>query len=241
MAELIKITVNGKEIAVPYDTPLIDACREAGARVPTLCHNENLPAYGVCRVCSVEVNEGRRTRIVPSCVYTVRKEVKVETDTDRIRRHRAMLLKLLLARCPEAEVIQKLAAEYGVDAAPERFVKRNDDCILCGLCVQTCRNIVGVAALAFESRGTDRKVAVPFDKENPVCIACGACAYICPTQCIDFHDEKGVRHLDKWHRRAEMMVCEKCGKYWLPDAFQNEMAHRMGLDPASFKVCPDCR
>ncbi|MDP8224120.1 MAG: 2Fe-2S iron-sulfur cluster-binding protein [Candidatus Lernaella stagnicola] len=241
MAELIKVTVNGKEIEVPYDTQLLQACRQAGADVPTLCHNENLKPYGVCRICSVEINEGRKTRIVPSCVYTVRKPVTVETDTPRIRKHRAMLLNLLLARCPGEKVVQDLAAEFGVTEPHPRFEKRNDDCILCGMCVQTCRDIVGVAAIAFEGRGTTRRVTPPFDKENDVCIACGACAYVCPTQCIDFHDEAGTRHLDRWHRETELLVCDKCGRYWLPDAFAHVFHKRMGIDPASLTTCPNCR
>jgi predicted molibdopterin-dependent oxidoreductase YjgC len=241
MAERIKIVINGKELEVPYDTPLLQAIRDAGFDVPTLCYNDNIPPYGVCRVCSVEIHEGRRTRIAPSCVYTVRREITVETDTDRIRRHRAMQLNLLLARCPDEACVRDLAAAYGVTEPHPRFQKKNDDCILCGLCVQTCRNIVGVSAITFESRGPDRRVVAPFDKENPVCIACGACAYICPTQCIDFGEGGGKRWLRKWHREVDMLVCEKCGNYWMPDAASQVFQDRMGLDPALLKVCPNCR
>jgi NADH dehydrogenase/NADH:ubiquinone oxidoreductase subunit G len=241
MAEKIKITVNGKALEVAYDTPLIQACRDAGAEVPTLCSNDNIPPYGVCRVCSVEVNEGRRTRVVPSCVYTVRREISVQTDTDRIHRHRAMLLNLLLARCPGEKVVQDLAAQYGVTKPHPRFHRKNDDCILCGLCVQTCRNLVGVAAIGFEGRGFARRVAAPFDRENPVCIACGACAHICPTQCIDFGEADGKRWLKKWRRETDMLVCEKCGNFWLPDAVAHVVGEPMGIDPKTMTVCPNCR
>ena len=241
MAEMIKVTVNGKQIEVAYDTQLLQACREAGANVPTICHNENLKPYGVCRICSVEINEGHKTRIVPSCVYTVRKPVTVETDTPRIHKHRAMLLNLLLARTPDVEYVKKLAAEYGVTAPHERFKKKDVDCILCGMCVQTCRDVVGVAAISFEGRGATRRVRPPFDKENEMCIACGACAYVCPTQCIDFTDEQGTRYLRRWHREAPMIECDKCGRYWLPDAFQAVFNKKMGIDPATLTTCPHCR
>ena len=241
MAELIPVVIDGKQIQVPYDTQLLQACRQAGSHVPTLCHNENLKPYGVCRICTVEINEGRRPRLVPACVYTIRKPATVVTDNEVIRKHRSMLLKLQLARCSQEKVVQDLAAQYGVEAPPERFRIEEKKCILCGLCVQTCRDIVGVAAIAFEGRGENRKVTTPFDAENPICIACGACAYICPTQCIGFGDKDGKRHLEKWHREVEMLVCEKCGKQWMPDAFAHVMAKKMGIDPMSLEKCPDCR
>ena len=241
MADMINLTIDGRATAVPYDTPLLTACRNLNIEVPTLCHNDAVAAYGVCRVCSVEVDEGRKTRVVPSCVYPVRREVSVQTDSPRIRRHRAMLLNLLLARCPEEKAIQDLAAKYGVNEPHPRFRKKNDDCILCGLCVQICREVVGVAALTFESRGFERRAISPFDAENPVCIACGACASVCPTQCIDFGEADGKRWLHRWHREVEMLVCEKCGKYWLPDAVPAEFAKRMNLDPSWAKVCNNCR
>jgi bidirectional [NiFe] hydrogenase diaphorase subunit len=244
MAEMIQVTVNGKTIEVPYDTQLLQACREAGADVPTMCHNENLPAYGVCRICSVEINEGRRWTVVPSCVYTVRKNVEVKTDTEKLTKHRAMLLNLMLARCPEDKVVQELAAEYGVTAPHERFLQAasgDSDCILCGLCVQTCQEIVGVAALGYEGRGANRRVVPAFDKENPVCVVCGACSYICPTQCIDFAEIGGKRIMKRWHREVDMLVCDKCGKNWLPEPFEHVFKKRMGIDPAIFKHCPDCR
>lgn len=241
MAELIKVNVNGTEVEVAYDTQLLKAIRLAGADVPTMCHNENIAPYGVCRLCSVEINEGRKTRMVPSCVFTVRKPMTVDTDSERVHQHRAMLLNLLLARCPDEPAVRKLAAQYGVAEPNERFVKGNEDCVLCGLCVQTCTNIVGVAALAFEGRGATRRVITPFDAENDVCIACGACAYICPTQCIDFSDETGKRYLRRWHREASLLICEKSGKYSVPDAFVKVFEKRMGIDPATFKVSSDYR
>lgn len=241
MAELIKVTIDGVETRVPFDTPLIEACRQAGARVPTLCYNENVRAYGVCRICLVEANEGRRTRLVASCVYPVRRELAVQTNTEKLRKIRAMLIGLQLARCPNEKVLLDLAAEYGVSEPHPRLTRDKEDCILCGLCVRTCQDVVGVAAIAFEGRGAKRRVVAPFDAENPMCIACGACAYICPTQCIGFRDENGKRYVDKWHREVDMLVCEKCGDYWLPDPFASVYAKKMGIDPATFKVCPNCR
>jgi len=241
MAELIKVTIDGIEVGVPKDTPLIEACRQARVRVPTLCYNENVRAYGVCRICMVEANEGRRTRLVAACAYPVRRELTVQTNTDRIRRNRAMLLNLQLARCPDEKVLHELAEEYGVKEAHPRLTRDKEDCILCGLCVRTCQEVVGVGAIAFEGRGEHRRVISPFDEENPVCIACGACAYVCPTQCIKFYDENGKRHVERWHRTVNMLACEKCGDYWLPDAVTLAYAKRTGLDPASFKLCTNCR
>jgi len=242
MAEKIKVIVNGKEVYAAYDTPLLQVCREAGADVPTLCHNENInPPYGVCRVCTVEITEGTRTRFAPSCVYPVRREISVQTESEPVRRRRAMLLNFLLARCPDQKPIQELAARYGVKEPHPRFTRRGDDCILCGLCVQTCTQVVGVSALGFESRGEMREAATPYRAENPVCIACGACAYICPTQCIGFEEKDGKRYLKRWKREAPMLVCEKCGSYWLPEAVARIVGEKMNIDFSGLNVCPNCR
>lgn len=241
MAEMITITVNGKEVTVAKDSSLLAACRQARIDIPTMCYNENVKAYGVCRLCVVEVDDGWRKRIVPSCVYPVRKAVTVQTETEEIRKYRRMLLNLQLARCPNEPFVQELAAKYGINEPDPRLKRDDNDCILCGLCVRTCSDIVGVHAIAFEGRGENRVVVTPFNEENELCIACGACAFVCPTQCIGFKDENGERELKRWHRKTKMIACEKCGDYWLPEALRDVYAKKMGLDPAIMNVCSNCR
>jgi ferredoxin len=69
-----------------------------------------------------------------------------------------------------------------------RFPKRNEDCILCGLCTRVCEEQMGVGAINFVNRGPDRKISVPYDKHSPICIACGACRVVCPVNVVDLSE-----------------------------------------------------
>jgi len=241
MAENVAITINGHSLEVPIDTTILEAARLLNIEIPTLCNNENVKPYGVCRICIVEIDEGRRKRVVPACVYNIRRSINIETDTEKIRKHRKILLTLQLARCPDEPVIRALAAKYGVTELHPRLYKDNESCILCGLCARVCSEIVGVSAIAFEGRGPKRRVTPPFDEENPVCIACGACAYICPTKCIGLHDIDGLRTLKRWHRSSKMVACEKCGDFFIPEATVQVLGNRMKIDSGSLKLCTHCR
>ena len=241
------LTIDGRSITVKRGTFLIEACKKLCIEVPTLCHNENLKPYGVCRFCQVEVNEGKRTRLVPSCVYEIRKDgLTVTTDSERIRNNRKWLIQLLLARCDRQKDVLDFAAKHGV-APIERLTKKNDDCILCGQCVRACGEIVGVGAIGYERRGEKREVTSPYRDKNPVCIACGTCVHVCPTHCIAMTEENGVRTISRYAgekkmivREAKMLTCGKCGNYFLPSPVAEVFAKKMGIDPTVF-TCPSCR
>ena len=157
--------------------------------------------YGACRVCLVEITGPRGSQIQASCVYPAQEGLVVQTDTERVLKNRRMMLELLLARCPDAPRIKDMAKEYGVEES--RFVKKNDDCILCGLCVRVCEERMGVGAVSFVNRGSERKVAVPYDKHSPVYIAYGACEEVCPAGAIAVHE---IARVD----RAKCTGCARC-------------------------------
>ena len=116
-----------------------------------------------------------------------------------------MVLELLLARCPKAELIQKLAADHGVYESRFKTDDPEELCILCGLCVRTCRDIVGVSAISMANRTPDKQVATPFLEKSDACIGCGSCAFICPTNVIPYTEKEGVRTI--WGRDFELVAC----------------------------------
>ncbi|HEC99910.1 MAG TPA: 2Fe-2S iron-sulfur cluster binding domain-containing protein [Proteobacteria bacterium] len=180
----VAIIIDGRRVQIDRGAPIIDAARKAGIFIPTLCYHEALKAYGSCRLCMVEVIQNKQSRLVTSCNFPVEGGMEVFTDTPRVRKIRRVIVELLLARCPDVPLIQTLARQMGIDFS--RFKKKEEkQCILCGLCVRFCEEVVGVGAIGLANRGTEREVATPFRVASDVCIGCGSCTYICPTGCIE--------------------------------------------------------
>jgi heterodisulfide reductase subunit A len=181
---MVTLNIDGKEVQVPEDTSILKAAEKAGVWIPTLCHSELFEPYGVCRLCIVEAVRGKRSRVVTSCNYPVREGVTVLTNSPKIQWLRKTLVELLVSRWPNVKVVKDLAVQLGVEKP--RFVslekdEAEDACILCGKCVNVCREVVQAEALGFAYRGIKREVVLPFDVRAERCIVCGACATVCPT------------------------------------------------------------
>jgi heterodisulfide reductase subunit A len=174
----VKITINGTEYEAEEGQSILDVAKENKVEIPTLCFNQNLEPYGGCRLCLVEVEERGRKSLKTSCTYPVSEGLVVETDSQDVLVSRKLTVEHLLARCPEEEVVLKLAKDYGIEKA--RFKSRDDNCIMCGMCVRMCKRM-GRFAISFQNRGFDKELGTPFMKPNAACITCGACNFICPT------------------------------------------------------------
>jgi len=175
---MITFKINGKEVQGEEGEYLLQAARRYGIEIPTLCHHEALEPAGMCRLCTVELFDGRKTRYVTACNYPVWEGMEVSTDTEAVHQGRKLIVELLLARCPDVPVVVDLAKKYGI--AEPRFTKERDDCILCGLCVRICGRM-GNSAISLTGRGAKIAVDTPFHIQTDVCMGCGACVSICPT------------------------------------------------------------
>ena len=239
---MINATVNGNWISVSEGTTVLEAAREAGQALPTLCHHESLPPYGSCRLCMVSVTKPAKG-LVAACSCLVEEGMVVETNTEEAVGARKLALEFLLARCPDSDFIRALAAGEGVTATRFGKAKKDDGnalCMLCGLCVRVCHELIGAGAICFVGRGNDRKVSTPFDVQSDACIGCGACAEICPTQAIKIEDRGNRRILHTWNTTVPLHTCPECGRHFAPEptAFLKEIFPEI---KDIWSLCPGCR
>ena len=195
--EMVNILLNGAEVQVDPHWSLLEAIRFYGIDIPTLCYDEGLTPYGVCRLCVVEIGNGDRAKLVASCMHPVWDGLEVRTHSSRVIKTRKTILELLIARAPDSKKLQDMAAL--LELREVRFKPLYDDCILCGLCVRMCEEQMVAKAIGFAGRGTDRYITTPFDMNSEECRKCGACMYICP-----------VCELRCQGPQAESVLCSGC-------------------------------
>lgn len=241
----ITVTIDGRTTSVEKGTTILRAAHEMGIVIPTLCHNDAVEPYAACRVCIVEASDGKGwAKIVTSCNYEVWDGLHVETQTEEVVEARRTVLDLILSAHPNAKPVRELAERYGI-TKPSYPGDPGDDCILCGLCVRVCDQVVGVSALGFSGRGPARKMVSPFHDPSPTCIGCGSCVYICPTRCLHIVDEGNRRILYKQTRENvfkefELLPCLSCGKHFLPKEQLAYVQKRFKLPPKLAQTCPTC-
>jgi len=202
---MVNITIDGKITEVEKGTTVLDAARQLGIEIPTLCDHPELTPYGGCRMCLVEV-EGIKT-LQPSCTLPAGNDMVIHTDTQKVHDARKFILSMIFSErnhfCPSCQVtagdcdLQNSAyAEsmthwpimpnwqpYPVDASHPFIILEHNRCILCRQCVRACGELVGNFTLAFEERGADSNLiadlGLPLGESS--CISCGTCIQVCPT------------------------------------------------------------
>ncbi len=176
---MITFKINGQTVQGEDGQYVLQVAEKYGIEIPTLCHHKALEPAGMCRLCTVEMFDGRRSRFVTACNYPIWEGMEIRTDSEAVHDGRKLIVEMLLARCPEVPVIKGLAEKYGIEKS--RFATEEPDtCILCGLCVRMCERM-GNSAIELTGRGVEMKVDTPFHTQTDVCLACGACASVCPT------------------------------------------------------------
>ena len=197
------ITINGKKVEFTDEKNVLSIIRKAGIDIPTLCYHSELSTFGACRLCTVEDERGR---LFASCSEEPRDGMVIYTHTERLRKHRKLIVELLLAaHCRDCTTcvksgeckLQELAHNMGVlkvryenyneirpvDYSSPAIVRDPNKCILCGNCVRVCSELQGIGVLGFANRGTEATVTPAFEKKlsETDCVSCGQCRVFCPT------------------------------------------------------------
>lgn len=249
------VTIDGCKVRVEKDATILDAATKAGIWIPTLCYHPAVSCDASCRICMVELDRGDWRQLVTACNYPVRRDITVYVSSERAEQARRGVMQLLLARAPESEELKALAHRMGVEGTPYPNVTESQrNCILCGLCVRVCEEIIGKAAIGFAGRGVDRAVAAPFRQPSEDCIGCGACAAVCPvgTIKIRLHEEEQEIEISPFKSRRKLLTCEQCGAPIVSTVVSELAVDRVQMqfgqaktDMTKFRerirLCPKCR
>ena len=195
----VTLIINDEEVKAKEGMTILEAARNAGIDIPTLCYHEKLAPYGACRLCTVEIVRGQRSRLVASCVYTVEDGLIVKTESEPVIKGRKMLLELMWARAPGVQPIRNYGMRYGISGvqairdygitsiSTTKFEIEPTFCILCGLCVRYCTEVKRKNAIGFIGRGTEREVVFFPEIARKECPNCKECYSICPTGALPSH------------------------------------------------------
>ncbi|MFP4668143.1 MAG: FAD-dependent oxidoreductase [Desulfobacterales bacterium] len=175
---MITFKLNGQMVQGEEGQYLLQVAENNGVYIPTLCNHKALEPVGMCRLCTVELFDGRRTKFVTACNYPIWEGMEIQTDSETVHEGRKLIVEMLLARCSEVPVLQELAKKYGIEQP--RFETEENTCILCGMCTRMCEKM-GNSAITLADRGLNLRVDTPFGVQTDICLACGACAFVCPT------------------------------------------------------------
>ena len=209
--ETIKLKINGIEVTAPKGSTILEAARLANIEIPTLCFLKEINEIGACRVCIVELKNGK---LVTSCVYPAEDGMEVFTNTPKVMDSRKKTIQLLLSnhnrsclscvRSGHCE-LQELARELGVedegyydgettlseiDTSAAHMIRDNSKCILCRRCVAVCSEVQGIGVIGANNRGFATEIGSAFGMGlgETSCVSCGQCIAVCPTGALQEKD-----------------------------------------------------
>jgi predicted molibdopterin-dependent oxidoreductase YjgC len=229
----VELTIDGRSVRAPEGATILQACREQGAEIPTLCYGDTITPKNACRVCMVEL-DGSRV-LAPACSRRVESGMVVRTDTERTRHSRRLVLELLGSSVDLSLTanVARWNEEYG--AEPDRFgdeaatveqpvkvdnplyVRDYAKCILCYQCVDACgEQWQQTFAIGVAGRGFDAHISTEYDVELPdsACVYCGNCIQVCPTGALMFASEHEMRAAGTWDEERQTLtdtICPYCG------------------------------
>lgn len=256
---MVDLTVNGRRAHVSGGATLLDAVRQVGISIPTLCHYPGLPSHAVCRMCLVEVDGEDRPQ--PACRTVARQDDIVRTETVKLRQFRRTNAAWLLANhpndCISCEVngscrLPQLVQEHQWEAEWEQVaarpgeaaVDRPDDhtspgiwrdlskCIECGLCADACGAFGQEQyVIGFTGRGSERRPVTAFDLplSETDCISCGQCTLVCPVGAL-IEAPHWHHVLDAINRKERLSVIQ------VAPATRIAISEEFGMEPGTIST-----
>ncbi|MDO8735188.1 MAG: formate dehydrogenase subunit alpha [Elusimicrobiota bacterium] len=234
---MAKIKINNKEYQVPDKNTILNVCQDIDIDIPNLCYFDGISEEAACSLCMVEI-KGAKT-LARACVTKITDGMEIFTDTQRIYEARKLNLELILADHPldcmtcdkDGDCsLQDLAYRFNIKKS--RFLTADkvfdipksspwdtnpfihfdpNKCILCGRCINACKNQAVLEAISFVNRGHKEKVSTPFDipLEQTQCQFCAECVQICPTGALI--EKPRIGKGKKKDLIAVNTICAYCG------------------------------
>jgi len=212
---MVNLKINGQEVSVPAGYTILEAAREVGIDIPTLCYLKDASVTGSCRMCVVEIKGARALQA--ACVYPVSEGMEVLTHSPKVKEARKSTLELLLSNhdrkcltcvrnknCELQTLAEELGvdsiryegemSEYAIDDLSPSIVRDNNKCVLCRRCVNVCKDVQTVGAIDATERGFKTTIASAFNKPlaETNCVNCGQCIAACPVGALKEKDSTQV-------------------------------------------------